>query len=220
MELLINEIICGDCKKVMKRIPNNSLDLLFVDPPYGKDGIYLYGLIAKESSRILKQGKFAIFYAPGYWLDLVFLKLIKNLNFFFLFHKMLTHGTGQIFPRKIFMGAKIILVFSKGKPKPLNWVPNVLPDDKPEKRHREDNWEQTVQDASFFIDSFSKLDDIVLDPNVGSGTTCVAAKMLGRRYIGIDISEKYCEIARKRLKGVIPTLFEKPKKKKVRRRLL
>jgi hypothetical protein len=40
---------------------------------------------------------------------------------------------------------------------------------------------------------------IVLDLFVGSGTTCVVAKKLGRDYIGIDISPKYCEIARKRL---------------------
>jgi len=43
---------------------------------------------------------------------------------------------------------------------------------------------------------------IVLEPFAGLGTSCVAAKMLGRRYIGIDISEKYCQIARQRLEAV------------------
>jgi len=34
---------------------------------------------------------------------------------------------------------------------------------------------------------------------VGSGSTCVAAKKLNRNYVGIDISEEYCEIANNRL---------------------
>lgn len=44
--------------------------------------------------------------------------------------------------------------------------------------------------------------DIVLDPFVGAGTTAIAAKKLGRRYIAIDIDPKYVEITRRKLKSV------------------
>jgi DNA modification methylase len=46
---------------------------------------------------------------------------------------------------------------------------------------------------------FSYEDDIVLDPFNGAGTTTFVANKLGRKYIGIDISETYCEIAESRI---------------------
>ncbi len=51
---------------------------------------------------------------------------------------------------------------------------------------------------------FSYQGDVILDPFNGVGTTCVVAKRTNRRYIGIDISKKYCDIAKKRLKEVLP----------------
>ena len=42
-------------------------------------------------------------------------------------------------------------------------------------------------------------DGIVLDPFIGTGTTGVGARKLGRNFIGIDTNPKYCEMARKRI---------------------
>lgn len=56
-----------------------------------------------------------------------------------------------------------------------------------------------VQLASRVIQLYSYVGDVVLDPFVGSGTTCVAAKQTGRHYVGFDVSPEYCELANNRL---------------------
>ena len=56
--------------------------------------------------------------------------------------------------------------------------------------------------AADHILSWSNPGDVVLDPMCGAGTTCKMAKLHGRRYIGIDICDRYVEIARKRVASV------------------
>jgi len=63
------------------------------------------------------------------------------------------------------------------------------------------------------IKLFSYVDDVVLDPFSGSGTTLLAAVNNNRKGIGIDVDRKYCQLARKRILGITPAPV-KPKKKK------
>lgn len=54
------------------------------------------------------------------------------------------------------------------------------------------------------IEMYSFAGDVVLDPFNGSGSTCVAAKMTGRTFVGIDLSKEYCAIAQKRVDETEP----------------
>lgn len=64
------------------------------------------------------------------------------------------------------------------------------------------------------IQLYSFKEDVILDPFCGSGTTCLAAKQLGRYYIGYDIKEEYCKIAQKRLSEANYELFNHEKEGK------
>lgn len=74
-----------------------------------------------------------------------------------------------------------------------------------------DVWEITQQKRSWHPAPFpvelaarciqATTGDLILDPFIGSGTTAVAAKKLGKKYIGIDISQDYCDRAEERIKN-------------------
>lgn len=64
---------------------------------------------------------------------------------------------------------------------------------------------------SYLITMGSRPNDIILDPFAGSGSTLIAAKMIGRKYIGMELDKGYCEIAEARLSAV--DIENKPEKK-------
>ncbi len=93
-------------------------------------------------------------------------------------------------------------VFRKGTPKLQKKWRNVINCLRVTKNS--DKWVKNAPCAKYreaytkYILMFGKEDGIILDPFLGSGTTCYCAKKLNRKSIGIEIEEKYCEIAAKR----------------------
>ena len=64
-----------------------------------------------------------------------------------------------------------------------------------------------VELPAWFIKLFTEQGDTVLDPFIGSGTTAVAANSLGRHFIGIELNEQYCKVARESLGTLDSSLF-------------
>jgi hypothetical protein len=67
-------------------------------------------------------------------------------------------------------------------------------------RHNHHPTVKPIKLMAYLITLGSRRGDIVLDPFVGSGTTCIAAKMLGRKYLGIDREKRYVKLAQARIK--------------------
>ena len=191
----------GDCLEIIKKFPDEVVDLIFTDPPYGRKWIHLYWKTAEASERILKRSGFAVYYMSNYWLDKIFPLMLRHLNYFYVYWCR-TPQSVSLFPKKVFARGKLLCAFVKGGGMAKRWHANEFLYKK-EKRHRDDNWEQPVEEAEYFVTAFTDEEDLVLDFFLGSGTTAVACEKLNRRWVGIEIEEKYCEMAAKRISEVL-----------------
>ena len=200
----------GDCLEVMKTLPDNSIDLVFFDPPYGigianwdnntdaahsalsmvmdklKDGGSIYATcslhILQEMMTLLPYKRIITWCKPN-------LPFRKNLN-------------------EWEWSTEYVLWVVKGTPKTFN---------KPAGEDSRDYWRIAVENGFLNTDGFthqarkpvallrriieasSTNGDTILDPFMGSGTTGVACVQTGRNFIGIEIDPQYFAIAKRRI---------------------
>ena len=220
----INKIICGDCLKVMKDIPDNSIDLVLTDPPYFlpashyqtrkqfirnfsdlgileyfiKDTFLQFNRITKESGIIYifcDEQSYPLFYYHLY----PFCKSVRPLIWD---KKTSINGYSWRHQHELIIFAEM----PKSKPIPTG-DGDILRYSAVKVDSREHPAEKPIDLNKTLIEKSSQENDIILDPFLGSGTTAVACKSLGRRYIGIEISPEYCEIARRRVNATPEPLF-------------
>ena len=202
-------LINGDCREILPTLP--KVDAVVTDPPYGvnfqyegrSDGDDGYAEWCRGwFSDLRKCSDGAIAISCG----------IANLtdwakpDWVFCWHKPASMGRCAVG----FNNWEPVLLYGKAAgcvvdvftapiivdesidhpcPKPVNWAKNI-------------------------ISRISKMDQTILDPFMGSGTTGVAAVKLGRKFIGIEIEPKYFDIACRRIDEALkqPDMFiEKPK---------
>ena len=214
----INKVICGDNLEVMKGIPDKSVDLVLTDPPFFAPASHYQSRISwgrcwgdlsilgqaffdwcKEYKRLLKDEghlfvfcndeSYPVFYpvAYGYW-DFVAALIWDKTRV----------GLGKIFRHQFEMilwaSNKGANVYNDG-----NLHSDILSYPATLSAKRTHPVEKPPEMLSEIISICSKDNDLILDSFLGSGTTCVATKELGRRYIGIEINPDYVAIANKRL---------------------
>ncbi len=203
----------GDCMEIMQGFPKKSFPLILTDIPYELK-------IKKEGSlRNLDKGDVNIltFDLEG------FLKLLTALSSGSVY---IWCGPSQLSSiRDLLVDAGFttrVGVWEKTNPSPMNgeilWLSGIelcvygrLPKATFNEFCKNTVWrfpsgsskrhptEKPLQLFEYLIKVSSNEGDLVLDPCLGSGTTAHACERLNRRWIGIEINRKYCEIAQKRL---------------------
>ncbi len=210
-QIKVNKIITGDCIEVMEDWPDNCVDLVLTDPPYGigesnqhnaSRGKWAdptdYGNYVWDKNKIsdkhiyetCRVGQNQVIFGGNYYG-----KVLGDTNCYIVWDK----DNGQ----SDFADCELAWTSFKSAVRLIKWKwQGMLQEAGHPKDYRQHPTQKPLGVMKWILGRYSRPNDLILDPFCGSGTTCVAAKMLGRRYIGIDISEEYCEIARMRLKAV------------------
>lgn len=187
----------GDFRQYLKKIPPNSVDLIFTDPPYNEDSIELYRDLGKFASVVLKPGGLCLAYSGQIHLNRVINAMDESLEYMWCFAVQHSGQRTQIYARKISNVWKPVLAYCKP---PLDVWWKTMPDMKTGTQDKDNHeWQQSLDEAKFYLSNLCPVGGLVIDPFAGSGTTLVAAKSMGLQYIGIEEDAEDCQEASRRL---------------------
>ena len=199
---LLSKIHNIDCLDFMRSLPDKCIDLTLTDPPYGVDFEYdsindtrdaLASLVSSFMPDVLRISKRVLItcgngnqwlYPESDW-TLAWISSAgagQNKWGFTCWQPILAYGKDSY--RENGLGARPDIFRSNETTEKLGH-----PCAKPIEL-----WKHIL------IRGSAKNTDIIFDPFMGSGTTAVAAKQLGRKWLGCEISAKYCAIAEERLR--------------------
>ena len=214
----------GDCLEVMKGFPEKTFDAIVTDPPYGigfnykikkdvaKDPISYWEWLSpiyKCMINLLKDGGFFAIWQTQLYMKHFWdwfgdhIHIYAACKNFVQIKKNVSIGYGW---------DPIVMFYKKGSAslRPVEqkrshdfYVANtaywVTRTEAPEKQHP---CPRPIDQVEQIIDNFIIELGMVLDPFLGSGTTAVACEKLNRRWIGIEIEKKYCDICVERLRKI------------------
>ena len=218
----INKIYNEDCLEGMKRIADNSIDLVVTDPPYtmtkrGKscrpnwmpnnmgnnvfsDDIPNVKDWMGQVYRVLSDKSH--FYTFVNINDITkYLQIANDLGF--KIHNIISMIKDTGMPNRwYYKQTELVLFFRKGRAKPINDYTSrdnikvVMPKKKTGKLHIT---QKPLDFIQLLITNSSRENEVILDPFMGSGTTAIACMNTQRNFIGFEMDKGYYDIACKRI---------------------
>ena len=176
-------------------IKDNSISLIFTDPPYESKDLYLYSDLAKQAARVLRDGGSLMCYSGHYCIDTV-IQFMKDagLNFHWIIPVLHSGASALMFDRKIMVAYKPLLWFTKGKYQG-DYVKDVIKSEFQGKELHE--WAQSTVESDYYIKYTTIPNDIIYDPFIGQGTFGISARKLDRQFIGAEINKTHYSNAQK-----------------------
>jgi len=206
----LNTITQGDCISLLARMPAESADLALTDPPYlvryiSRDGRRVPNddndrwLRPAFSAlyRVLRRDSYAIAFYGWNHADR-FLTAFRAAGFSVVGHLVLAkrYASSTGFLRYQHEQAYLL---AKGSPaKPAHPISDVI-----EWTYTGNHLHPTQKPLPALlrlVEAFSRPGQVVIDPFCGSGSSLLAAKLLGRQFIGFDLDARYAAIASRRLR--------------------
>jgi len=236
-------LFCGDCLQILPRFPQNSIDMIFADPPYflsnggvtchagrmvsvnkgnwdvsrGAEENHKFNLAwLRECQQVLTangviwvSGTAHVIFSVGFAMQQLGFKILNDVIWFKpnaspnLSCRYFTHSTETVIwaaknqrSRHTF-NYKLMKQLGNGKQMRNLWeIPPPQPSEKSRGKHPT---QKPLKLLERILLASTNEGDVVLDPFNGSGSTGIAALRLGRKYIGIEISEEYLNLTIHRL---------------------
>lgn len=221
-ELAGVRIYHGDCRDILPSLDEDSVDLVVTDPPYGID--WQSGRRKVRFAKIAEDESTAAGII-GIALSLPALRRGRHIYAFGRYDLSQVKVAGPaelIWDKEMFNGGDLTIPWGS-QHEPIEFYINnkdsklgKTSDGALSARLRRGSvlrckrlnataikrhpTEKPVELLRYLIESSSTFDEVVLDPFLGSGSTLVAALLEGRRGIGIELEERYCEVAANRLR--------------------
>jgi site-specific DNA-methyltransferase (adenine-specific) len=236
IEFKTNTIHNLDILELLPTIPAESIDLVVTDPPYKmtsrgcngttggmlKHKLGMSGNVFKHNNikpqqyipqfyRVLKQGSHC--YIMTNHINLVEMLNIAIESGFHFIKSLIWEKDNKIMGQYYMSQFEYILFFRKGFGKKINncGTSDILSiankKSKDENGNNFHDTEKPIELMKILIENSSDENDIVLEPFMGVGSTCIASKKLKRQYIGCEIDKTYFDIAQHRINETTPNLI-------------